>query len=54
MGGYLDVWAEDDDTLTVRRYAVDGLDAFGHPLDEPEARVTITRKAEPAAGGSAG
>lgn len=53
MTGHLDVWAEDDDTLTVRRYAIDGRDAFGRPLDEPEARVTVTRAVEPPAGGSA-
>jgi hypothetical protein len=32
------------DTLVVRRYAVDGLDTFGQPLDEDMASVTITRR----------
>ena len=42
--GYADVCAPDDDTLTVRRYVQNGLDAFGQPLAEPEMRLTFTRK----------
>jgi len=42
--GYLDVEAPDDDTLVIRRYTVNGLDAFGDPLSEGDARVVITRQ----------
>ncbi|MDD3214206.1 MAG: alpha-amylase family glycosyl hydrolase, partial [Eubacteriales bacterium] len=41
--GFLDAEAMDADTLVIRRYAVDGLDAFGEPLNEPELRITVTR-----------
>jgi 4-alpha-glucanotransferase len=42
--GYLDVEAPNDDTLVIRRYPVNGLDAFGTPLSEGDARVVITRQ----------
>ena len=34
------------DTLTVRRYAVNGLDAFGNPLSEEPLCLTFTRNVE--------
>ena len=44
--GFMDAEAEDDDTLTVRRYAVNGLDAFGNPLSEEPLCLTFTRNVE--------
>ncbi len=44
--GFADVDAPDADTLVIRRYAADGLDAFGEPLSEPPVTVTITRNVE--------
>jgi len=42
--GLLDAEAPDDDTLVIRRYAENGLDVFGEPLVESEARVVISRR----------
>ena len=42
--GYLDAEATNEDTLVIRRYTVNGLDAFGDPLSEGDARVVITRQ----------
>ncbi len=41
--GYLDIKALDNDTLAIRRYAVDGQDAFGDSLTAPDERILITR-----------
>jgi len=49
MTGYLDVEAVDNDTLTVRRYTVHGLDVFGEPLAEDDLAITITRNLNNAA-----
>jgi cyclomaltodextrinase / maltogenic alpha-amylase / neopullulanase len=49
LTGYMDAEAQDDDTLIIRRYAMNGMDAFGSPLDEEEVSVVITRKPEPIA-----
>ena len=44
--GLMEVSAPDDDTLLVRRFAENGLDAFGLPLAEAEMTVTVTRNVE--------
>lgn len=44
--GFAEVDAPDADTLVIRRYATDGLDAFGEPLAEPPVTVTVTRNVE--------
>ena len=41
--GFADVQALDDNHLTIRRYAQNGLDVFGDPLAQDEQCVTITR-----------
>ena len=41
--GLMEAQAIDDHTLTVRRYAWQGQDAFGNPLTEADITVTITR-----------
>ena len=46
MYGFADVDAPDEDTLTVRRYAQNGLDAFGNPLPEDDITVTVSRNVE--------
>lgn len=42
--GFLRVEAVDAGTLQITRYAQDGLDAFGQPLNEKAVTVKITRK----------
>ncbi|MDD3334053.1 MAG: glycoside hydrolase family 13 protein [Eubacteriales bacterium] len=42
--GYLNVEAEDENTLVIRRYAVDGKDVFGQPLPGRAVTVRIKRK----------
>ena len=42
--GYLTVDAADENTLVITRFAVDGMDVFGHSTDEETRTVTITRK----------
>ncbi|MEA4927844.1 MAG: glycoside hydrolase family 13 protein [Candidatus Limiplasma sp.] len=41
--GYLEVTADGADRLRIRRYALQGRDAFGDPLPETEVTVTIDR-----------
>lgn len=48
--GFLDVSAQNDDTLVVRRFAMNGQDAFGAPLTAPAMEIKITRKLKPFAG----
>jgi cyclomaltodextrinase / maltogenic alpha-amylase / neopullulanase len=48
--GFLDVLATDADTLLICRTAKDGLDAFGQPLNAPDAEITVTRRLKPFVG----
>ena len=48
--GFLDVTAQDADTLIVRRKAKDGLDAFGNPLQADTMEITVTRNLKPFSG----
>jgi len=41
--GYLSVETEDPDTLIIKRYAVDGKDVFGQPVEGRALTVKITR-----------
>lgn len=43
--GYLDLSCEGDDTLIIMRYAADGLDVFGQPLDDQPYFLRISRDA---------
>jgi len=45
--GYLDVKVTGADTLIIRRIAKDGLDAFGNPLNDSDAEISITRQLLP-------
>ncbi|MEG2314579.1 MAG: glycoside hydrolase family 13 protein, partial [Clostridia bacterium] len=42
--GYLDIEALDEDTLKVRRFALDGKDVFGEALGEKPVAVRISRR----------
>lgn len=42
--GHMDVHAPDEDTLVVRRYALQGLDALGEPLAGAERSIRVSRK----------
>ncbi len=44
--GFLDISYEGDDTLVIYRYAKDGLDVFGQPLDDAPYLLRITRDAQ--------
>ena len=41
--GYMDISHEGEDTLVIYRYARDGLDAFGNPLEDEPYTLRITR-----------
>ncbi|MCL1854362.1 MAG: glycoside hydrolase family 13 protein [Clostridia bacterium] len=42
--GFLDVEALGENSLRIRRYAIDGKDVFGHDLTEKDAVINIVRK----------
>lgn len=42
--GYLSVEAADADTLKIRRFTIEGKDAFGVALNERDTAVRVTRK----------
>ena len=42
--GFLDVEAPGEDSLRIRRFAIDGKDVFGHELTEKDAVIKIVRK----------
>ncbi|MEG1472392.1 MAG: 4-alpha-glucanotransferase, partial [Clostridia bacterium] len=42
--GFVDVQTRDADTLVIKRFAVEGLDAFGHALSDQDRTVIISRK----------
>ena len=41
--GLLQVDSPDENTLLITRYVSNGLDAFGHPMEETEQTVQISR-----------
>ncbi|MEG2719195.1 MAG: hypothetical protein RSA55_06625, partial [Clostridia bacterium] len=42
--GFVDVQARDADTLVIKRFAAEGLDAFGHALSDKDRTVIISRQ----------
>ena len=52
--GFDEVAAPDADTLVIRRFAANGLNAFGEPLADAPVTVTVTRAVEARADAQSG